>query len=185
MIATDIIKRCQSRDKRAFKVMYESCLPYVYTVVSDYTSNSDFKKDLIQEIFAKIFMKLNTYDSSKGEFKPWLRRVAVNQCLMFLRDKLKHFKYDDLEGMYEGMTEPTKDNFIELYENKSPVQLLLNKMPNGYRIVFSLVELEGYSHKEVGAQLGISADASRSQLAKAKKWLRTYFKNNNIKLDEK
>ena len=178
LVSARIIKKCQEKDQKAFKELYEGCLPYVFTIVKGYTKNSDFKKDLIQEIFAKLFLNIKRYDSSKGDFKPWLRKLVVNQCLTFLRDKMKHFSYDDLDHSTFEAKEMT--TYIDTrHLDNGYVQQLMRKMPDGYRKVFSLIVFEGYTHDEVGQCLGISPDTSRSQLFRSKQWLRKYLKVHN------
>ena len=176
MIDKNTIEECKQKNQQAFKVLYEACLPYVFVIVKDYTDNPDFKKDLLQEIFAKVFLNLKSFDPKKGEFKPWLRKVAVNQCRMFVRDKLKKFQFDDLESISLSKEQHEQIDIGHLDPDLS--EQVLAKMPNGYRQVFSLVVLKGYSHDEVGQELGISAEASRSQLSRSKAWLRKYFLNN-------
>ena len=176
MIDKNTIDKCKQKDQHAFRIMYEACIPYVFSVVKGYTKNPDFQKDLVQEIFAKVFLNIKLFDAKKGEFKPWLRRVAVNQCLMFIRDKRKQFEFDDLEDV--STTENLSEQMDISHLDPNLSQQVLAKMPQGYRRVFSLVVLEGYSHDEVGQELGISPETSRSQLSRSKAWLRQYFSNN-------
>lgn len=176
MVNQEIIAQCKKKDQQAFKAMYQACLPYVFTIVKGYTDNPDSRKDLVQEIFAKLFLNIQKFDAQKGEFKFWLRKIAVNQCLMFLRDKKKHMEMEDLEI---AISDPSlKENMSLSHLDPDLSERVLSKMPNGYRKVFSLVIFEGYSHDEVGQKLGISAETSRSQLARSKKWLRQHFSNN-------
>lgn len=151
-------------------------MPYIFTVVKGYTQNHDFQKDLIQEIFAKVFLNIRQYDPTKGPFKPWIRKVAVNQCLMFLRSKVNRLEFEDVDQLKPSQ-EPAFGMDLSHLDPQLAEQLLA-KMPEGYRQVFSMVILDGFSHKEVGEQLGISPDTSRSQLARSKKWLRSYVRNN-------
>ena len=175
MVTENTIEKCKKKDQRAFRALYEASLPYVFTVVKGYTDNPDFKKDLVQEIFAKVFLNIRSYDPKKGAFKPWLRRVAVNQCLMFIRDKLKQFEFEDLENLTASNVLHEQIDLRHLDPDLS--EQLLEKMPLGYRRVFSMVVLEGYSHDEVGQVLSISPETSRSQLSRSKEWLRQYFLN--------
>ncbi len=184
MVSTKIISNCKAKDQAAFKLLYEACLPYVYTVVKGYTDNPDFRKDLVQETFAKVFLNIKKYDGSKGEFKSWLRKVTVNQCLSFLRDKMKYFKYEDLDTTDERKW-TTSMNIGELDSENGLVPRLLKRMPEGYRKVFSLVVMEGYSHDEVSQRLGITSATSRSQLLKSKKWLRNHLQNKNLFQNER
>lgn len=176
MVNQNTIEQCKKKDQQAFKELYESCLPYVFTIVKGYVDNHGYQKDLVQEVFAKIFLKIKMYDEQKGAFKFWLRRVAVNQCLMFIRDKQKQFEYDDIEDITFSDDLQTEMDVSHLDPSLS--EQVISKMPEGYRKVFSLVIMEGYSHDEVGLQLGISPETSRSQLSRSKKWLRQYILNN-------
>lgn len=176
MVKPDTITQCKNKNQRAFKALYEASLPYVFTIVKGYTENPDSRKDLIQEIFAKVFLNIKKFDAEKGEFKFWLRKVTVNHCLMFLRDKKKHFEMEDLESVSTSSNLKESINLSHLDPNIT--DQLLSKMPDGYRKVFSLVVFEGYSHDEVGEKLGISTETSRSQLSRSKKWLRHFLSNN-------
>ncbi|MBI1228017.1 MAG: sigma-70 family RNA polymerase sigma factor [Bacteroidetes bacterium] len=162
------------KNQQAFKAMYEACLPYVFTIVKGYTDNPDSQKDLVQEIFAKLFLNIQSYDAQRGEFKFWLRKIAVNQCLMFLRDKKKQWDFADVDNLNNAPHEYMSLGHLD--PNAS--EQVLAQMPNGYRRVFKLVVFEGYTHDEVGQALGISSETSRSQLARSKEWLRQFFINN-------
>ena len=175
LVSTSIIIRCQAKEQLAFKLLYKACLPLVYTIISRYIKNVDLRKDIVQEVFAKVFLNIKNYDPYKGSFKSWLGKISTNQSLMFLRDQFKHFEFDDLDDHHLD-TLPKPGIYKELYEDKSVLRRTLNLMPIGYSSVFFLVEMEGYSHKEVGLRLGISPDTSRSQLAKSKKWIRKHLK---------
>jgi RNA polymerase sigma-70 factor (ECF subfamily) len=157
--------------------MYEACLPYVFTIVKDYTNNQDNQKDLLQEIFAKLFLNIESFDPKRGEFKFWLRKIAVNQCLMFIRDKKPQLDFDDLDAVSKP-NELHEDMDLSHLEPSS-TEKILNLMPQGYRQVFSMVALEGYTHLEVSQELGISAETSRSQYMRARQWLQQHFFTNN------
>jgi RNA polymerase sigma-70 factor (ECF subfamily) len=177
----NIITKCKQKDQQAFKTLYEACLPYVLAIVKDYAADPGYRKDLVQEIFAKVFLNLKDYDPAKGEFKAWLRKVAVNQCLMFHRDPKKKQVFEDLETAVVDRHLREEVSFKHLDPGAS--ELVLSKMPEGYRKVFSLVVLEGYSHDEAGLALGISAETSRSQLTRSKQWLRQFFSNHKTLIE--
>lgn len=176
MVSPDIISACQQRDQRAFKSLYDACLPYVFTVVKSYTDNFDFRKDLVQEVFAKVFLNIDKYEPDKGDFKFWLRKITANQCLMFFRDKQKHFIYEDFDNA--AFVNKTSE-YIDLGKLDLPVwKKLIDKMPDGYRKVFSLAIFEGYTHEDISKELGCSVETSRSQLSRSKQWLRQNFSEN-------
>jgi RNA polymerase sigma-70 factor (ECF subfamily) len=182
LVTPEIIEQCKRKEQQAFKVMYDACLPYVFSIVKGYTDDGDWRKDLIQEIFAKLFLNIASFDVAKGDFKFWLRKIAVNQCLMFLRNKKNRPGFDGLENIALDPSQKETMNFDHL--DPSLPEQVLPQMPNGFRQVFSLFILEDYSHNEVAQQLGISAETSRSQLARSKQWLRQYFFNHKNLINE-
>ena len=179
LVNSDIIRRSKKKEHKAFRELYEACIPYVYTLVREHIYQEDFRKDIIQEIFAQVFLNIGKFDPEKGEFRPWLRRLAINQCLMFLRDRKADFDYETLENYQELIDAP------DLFHSKdgldpNKIKALVKEMPEGYGKVFQLVVLEGYTHEEVGEIMEISPKSSRSQLTRARKWLRNYMKENKL-----
>jgi len=173
LVDTDIIEACKQKDPQAFRALYEACVPYVYKVVEGYIDDRDFRRDLIQEVFARVFLKIGQFDVERGEFRFWLRRVTVNECLMYIRSKKSGLDSEPVD-----MTSTQKHPSITLdmsHLDPDRSRVILKQMPEGYRQVFSLVVLNGYSHQEAGLQLGISAETSRSQLSRAKKWLQRNY----------
>jgi len=178
VITSSILKSVKNNERKAFKTLYENCIGYVYTIVRRYITNESDIPDVIQEIFARVFLSLKTYDESKGEFKSWLRRLVINQCFQHYRQGKSprlHVALDATETI-ESEEDP---GFHEL--TKKDIEKLLSDMPEGYRQIFMLVIIDEYSHKEVGALLDISPETSRSQLSRAKKWLRKRNLTNNSK----
>ena len=167
----------QNKERDAFKDLYEKCIGYVYTITKRYITNESEIPDVIQEIFARVFLSIQTFDPSKGEFKPWLRKLVINQCFQHYRQGRSprlHIALDNAPEIEEsdlGLNELTKEE----------IEKLLHEMPEGYRQVFILIIIDEYNHKEVGKLLGITTEASRSQLSRAKKWLRKKNLTNTTK----
>ncbi|MGK0391277.1 MAG: RNA polymerase sigma factor (sigma-70 family) [Maribacter sp.] len=132
----------------------------------------------MQEIFARIFLSINTFDESKGEFKFWLRRLVVNQCLQHYRQRKSPSLFVSIDSAKE-IEAGGEDQLTEL--TKTEIEQFLALIPVGYRQVFMLVVIDEYSHKEVGELLGISAETSRSQLSRAKNWIRKNVLKNKQK----
>jgi RNA polymerase sigma-70 factor (ECF subfamily) len=167
----------KKQDKGAFKKMYLECIGYVYSIVIRYVSNESDHKDVIQEIFARLFLSIGSYDPSIGGFKPWLRRLVINQCF-------QHNRQARLPAMMVPLDQ-TEESDTELEEKlgkltKKNIENLLNQMPEGYRQVFMMVAIDDYSHKEVGEMIGISTGTSRSQYARAKQWLKSNLTQNKL-----
>ena len=178
MIDSYIIKQVKQGKNAAFKVVYQQCIGYVYAIVRRYVTNESEHKDVIQEIFARVFLSIKNFDSSKGDFKFWLRKIAVNQCLQHYRQGKSPRLVVPIENA--GSLESKEEHFLHQL-SKAEIEHYLGQMPAGYKQVFMLVIIDEYSHKEVGALLGISPEASRSQLSRAKSWLRKRIIQNKQK----
>ncbi|HMQ49531.1 MAG TPA: sigma-70 family RNA polymerase sigma factor [Saprospiraceae bacterium] len=158
--------------------MYQDCIAYVFSIVRRYVVNDSDHPDVIQEIFARVFLSIGTFDTSKGDFKFWLRRVVINQCMQHHRKGKSAASLVSIHKVSEDNLQA--DDQIEQF-SKADIEQLLNQMPEGYRQIFMLIIIDEYSHQEAGALLGISPETSRSQLSRAKSWLRKNLYNNELK----
>ena len=132
-----------------------------------YGSNRETAEDLLQEGFIKVFSAIGSFEGS-GSFEGWMRRIFVNTALEYLRknDILKESVEIDntevlQEGDYSAIERISADELMEL----------IAELPPGFRTVFNMFVIEGYSHKEIGDALGITESTSRSQLTRAKRLL--------------
>ena len=132
-----------------------------------YGSNRETAKDLLQEGFIKVFSAIGSFEGS-GSFEGWMRRIFVNTALEYLRknDILKEsVEIDNTEVLqevdYSAIERISADELMEL----------IAELPPGFRTVFNMFVIEGYSHKEIGDALGITESTSRSQLTRAKRLL--------------
>ncbi|MEE9439004.1 MAG: RNA polymerase sigma factor [Saprospiraceae bacterium] len=169
MITNDIIILCKKNQENGHRALYSACVPYVYSVVSRYVKLEYDRKDLVQDVFVQVFLNIKKYNSNIAPFKPWLRRITVTQCLMYLRKTKKFNNLIPISSINEN------ENSVEIDLSnleREGVLRLLEKMPIGYKTVFMLIVIDGYNHKEAGEQLDISKETSRSQLSRAKKWLK-------------
>lgn len=169
MVDNQLIYNCRSGKRAAFGQIYESCAPYIYSIIKRYINESADHKDLMQESFAKIFLYLKNYDPAKGEFKFWIRRIAINECFKFLKQK-KKLTYLNISYRQEEIGASYFPDYEEL--TKEDIDQYLKNMPERYRAVFMLSVIDGYSHKEIGELLQINEATSRSQLSRAKKWIK-------------
>ncbi len=161
----DLVKRASRRDAAAIKSIYDKYVQYLAAVCRSYVSSEDDVKDLLQESFLKIFSSLEKFEwRGEGSLKKWMRRIVVNESLMFLRSKVS-FKEESLPedaGMlYEQ--EPSVDDV-----SMGELMRLIGSLPTGYRTIFNLYVFEQKSHKEIASLLGISENTSYSQFSRAK-----------------
>ncbi|MFK8057816.1 MAG: RNA polymerase sigma factor [Saprospiraceae bacterium] len=171
MIDPHVIQLCLAGKPKGHELLYRSSAPYAFSIARRYLESQEDCKDAMQESYANVFSKIKQYDAEKGPFKFWLRRIVVNCCLKH-RQKRKAFL--TVEG--EIAEDPIDSSYLEsLQLSREEVQRLLQEMPDRYRLVFMLSIMDEYTHKEIADKLSISPETSRSQLTRAKQWLRKHL----------
>lgn len=163
MTEKDLIAACARRDRKAQKLLYERYAPTMLGVCRRYVKDPMEAEDVLVEGFFKVLTKIDTY-SGEGSFEGWIRRIMINEALMHLR-KNNHFQNtEEINPNLDYQEEPTIVEELSAQEILS----LLDEMPPGYRTVFNLFVVEGYKHREIADELGISINTSKSQLILAK-----------------
>lgn len=166
LIMTDdqLITECMKNHAGAQKLLFEKYAKKMMGVCLRYVTDYDEGQDILQEGFIKIFQKINTYEG-KGSLEGWIRRIMVNTALDYLR-KNKDQKLQ-LEINDETSVISTETSAMENLHARE-LLALIQALPAGFRTVFNLYAIEGYSHKEIGVMLGISESTSKSQYARAR-----------------
>lgn len=168
MNEAELIEGCISGNPRAQKQLYDTFSGKMMGVCLRYCKNQETAEDAIQEGFIKVFSKISEYNHI-GSFEGWIRRIMVNTSLDLLRKNKKHAFQVDVDELEFMLT----DN--ELVTGNMATEELLNilkTLPDGYRVVFNMFAIEGYSHKEIAEQLGVSENTSKSQYSRARAYLR-------------
>lgn len=135
-----------------------------------YGKNKNEAEDMLQEGLVSIFKYLNQYNAKKAKFSSWSNKIMVNAALQYLR-KWKKFDFTQNIDEYEEQVVYQENVFDAL--GAKELTLIIQKLPDGYRIVFNMYVIEGFKHKEIAEKLNISENTSKSQLLKAKKMLRS------------
>ncbi|MDP2424611.1 MAG: RNA polymerase sigma factor [Bacteroidales bacterium] len=167
-----LLDGCLAGKRSAQKQLYERYAPNMFGVCLRYAAHRDMAEDMLQEGFIRVFTKLDSY-RSEGSLEGWIRRIMVNTALEMLR-KTDVLKYSvDIEMVQEYDSAQT-DGFGKL----STAELLRNiqEMPAGFRAVFNLFAIEGYSHREIADMLQIAEGTSKSQYARSRAWLQKRIK---------
>ena len=167
MTEEELIKACLNKNARAQKLLFETYSPRLMGVCLRYAENRDEANDMLQDGFIKIFQKLESY-SGKGSFGGWVHRTMSNTCLDAIR-KNKKYKFGVELEKAEDQVHANESAFSEI-RTKELLQLI-QKLPDGYRVVFNMFAIEGYGHKEIADQLEITENTSKSQYRKARLWL--------------
>lgn len=163
----ELLERCTQRDIKAQKEFYGLFARKMMGVCIRYAANVDEAKDFMQEGFLQVFEKLSTFNST-GSLEGWVRKVIINTCLMELR-KTKQL-FNDVEEIQIG------EDQIYTYMNEQDILKFIQRLPKGFRMIFNLYAIEGYSHKEIAEKLQISEGTSKSQYARSRKALQDMIK---------
>jgi len=164
-----LVKKCIEGDQRAQRMLFEKFAPKMLGVCMRYAKNSDQAEDVLQDGFIKVFTKLSKY-SGEGSLEGWIRRIVVNTALDDIRRNVKfqnNLNVDDVDYKLE------LNSYIVEELAAEDLMKLVNDMPDGYRVVFNMFAIEGFSHKEIAVQLNISENTSKSQYSRARAYLKT------------
>lgn len=160
---SELIKGCISGDRKMQELLYNRHSPKMYAVCLRYSNNADDAQDLLQEGFIKVFRNLEKFRGD-GSFEGWMRRIFVNTSIEEYRRKTKLTTVSEPQ---EYNIEDTEWNALDNIAEKDIIKIVQQLSP-GYRQVFNMYVIEGYSHKEIAEILGINEGTSKSQLARAR-----------------
>ncbi len=167
-----LIDLCIEGDRIAQKVIYDRLAPRMFPVCIRYVGDRQTAEDILQEGFITLFSKIGSYRGN-GSFEGWARKIFVNTALMYLRKKDALKMSDELENARNLSTDLSSQ--IEDIGYKELMKLITG-LPPGFRTVFNMYVVEGYSHKEIAEMLNISETTSRTQLSRARVWLQSKIK---------
>ncbi len=181
----ELIKGCLRRDGSAQKQLYETYSSKMYGLCYRYVKDPMEAEDILVISFMKVFDKIEQF-KSEGSFEGWIRRIVINEALTCLRRQRSMYLEAELESVDHDPNYKSLSDHLEAED----LMHLINEMPTGYRIVFNMYAIDGYSHKEIAESLGISENTSKSQLSRARTYLQKALKeqewtaNKNISHDE-
>jgi len=175
MTEKELINSCNQGDRKSQKLLYETYSGQMYSICLRYCKDAASAADALQLGFIKVFKNIGSFKGD-GSFEGWIKKIIVRAAIdQFNKDKKQLF-YD-----LDNINEKNYSYDLKLdFDNFDYNQLLnlIEKLPDGYRVVFSMYVLDELSHKEIAAALNISLNTSRSQLLKARKLLQSLIKNN-------
>lgn len=176
MTESDLIQACIAGDSRAQRMLYDQYAGKMLAICQRYCSSMEEAEDAFQEGFVKVYSKIREYKFD-GAFGGWIRRIMVNTALDIIRKNKKHrFLADEEEMMLISSGSETPLDVL----SEKDLLAVLNELPSGYRLVFNLYAIEGYNHKEIGEQLGITESTSKSQYLRAKKHIQKKLEKLNF-----
>ena len=162
----DLIKGCLKEDRNSQAELYKKYSNKMYAVCLRYCNTREEAEDVLQDAFVKIFDRISSFRGD-GSLEGWIRRIMVNTALKS-RDK-RRMKFES--GDIEHVAEPSFNAQVISEINKKDLMKVIRELPEGYKHVFNLYAVEGYSHKEIGEMFDITESTSRSQYSRARKML--------------
>ena len=165
---TSLVIECVKGDSRAQRILFERFSKKMLGVCMRYAKSTEQAEDVLQDGFIKVFSKLNDFKHD-GSLEGWIRRIMVNTSLDQIRKENKLMGNTSLDNVDYKL-----QNNAFVLENLAAKDLMkmVQSMPVGYKVVFNMFAIEGYSHKEISEHLGISENTSKSQYSRARAYLR-------------
>jgi RNA polymerase sigma factor (sigma-70 family) len=160
----ELIKGCIKQNPLCQRMLFDQYAGKFMTVCLRYANDAMEAEDMLQDGFVRIFNNIHQF-KFEGSFEGWMRRIVVNVCLKQLQKKKLYFS--EIKE-YSG---PALEASAYTSLGEEDLMKLISNLPDGYRIVFNMNVIEGYSHEEIANMLSIQPSTSRSQLVKARKML--------------
>ena len=169
-----LIKESSEGRRRSQELLYKRYFSFAMSVCIRYTNDEYEAMEIVNDSFMRVLEKLNDYDTSRP-FKPWYGKILLNTAIDNYRKNAKYNSYLSISSIAEK-EEPESEIEMELSVND--ILTLYKQLPENWKIVFNLYEIEGYSHEEIGQMMGVTTSTSRSNLTRAKRMLRELYNKN-------
>lgn len=160
---TELIEGCLQQNRKAQHSLYQLFAGKMFALCCRYVKDRAEAEDVLITSFTKVFEKISQY-KGKGSFEGWIRRVVVNESLTYLRRNKNMYLEMDIEAAAYEPDYHKLENQLEADD----LMKMIEELPVGYRTVFNLYAIDGFSHQEIADQLGISENTSKSQLSRAR-----------------
>ena len=167
-----IIDGCRKNKRASQQRLFAHFYNYAMTIARRYMSNGELAEEVTNDAFFKVFTKIHQY-AGELPFRPWLRRIIVNTAIDRLRSNLNDIRATEIKPWHD----PNEEVAIETELTREQIWAMLDRLPPGYRAVFNLAVVDGFTHEEISEALGISIGASKSNLSRARQYLRNLLKN--------
>jgi len=160
----ELVKRCKADERKSQELLYKQFASKMLGVCMRYATDRMEAEDMLQNGFIRVFQKISDYRGD-GSFEGWVRRIMVHSSIEYYR---KHHKMLQVVDIESAANEPSANAVAAANLDAKDLMILIQQLSPGYRMVFNLYAIEGYSHKEIGEIMGISEGASKSQLSRAR-----------------
>ena len=166
-----LVSGCKAMDRKAQEKLYQLTASKMLGVCMRYTNNRAEAEDILQTGFVRVFTRMDSY-RSEGAFEGWIRKIMVNTAIESFRRNKRMVQAEDIQELAEENAPGFDVDELAYADLLNIVQ----QLPAGYKIVFNMYAIEGYSHREIAEALDISESTSKSQLLRAREWLKKRIK---------
>jgi RNA polymerase sigma factor (sigma-70 family) len=173
-----LISACINNDPSAQKLLFETYASSMLSVCARYCPNMEDAKDAMHEGFIKIFQQIDKFQGN-SKLKTWMTRLMIYTAIDHFRQSIKFAHYENDEEVYAAASTSYADDVVEYDDEKIDIKELyaaINALPQGYKTIFNMYAIDGFSHKQIAEKLKISDGTSKSQLARARKQLQDILK---------
>lgn len=175
----ELVEGCVKGSRKCHNMLFELLSARMMGVCMRYAPDRDTAEDMLQDGFIKVFAYIGSFGFN-GSLEGWVRRIMVNTAIEHYRKSLKFQSSDNLVDSLPA----AEEEFIMQKLATEELLRLIQGLPDGYRTIFNLYAIEGYTHREIAEKLGISEGTSKSQLARARKVLQDQLTSLNTIKDE-
>ncbi|MEI6879983.1 MAG: sigma-70 family RNA polymerase sigma factor [Bacteroidetes bacterium] len=162
----DIIQGCIDGDRACQKALYGQHASKMLAVCMRYSKDRAEAEDMLQEGFLKVFQGISRF-KGEGSFEGWIRRIMVFTAINMYKHRSRKFQEDLDKENYDA---PFDAEIVDKISAKE-ILAFVQQMPEGYRVIFNLYAVEGYTHKQISDELGIAIGTSKSQYSRARQWM--------------
>lgn len=170
----NIIKACRRNELSAQEELYQFYADRLYYVIFRYVNDKYFIENIMQDVFLKVFINISKYDEKKAALSTWIKRIAIHESINHCKKKsLNYVSIDYINDVSNAKSEALALSNLKAED----IITLITKIPEKYRIIFNLFEIDGYGHREIAELLEIKTSTSRSYLTRAKQMIQEQLKD--------
>ena len=170
----ELINGCLSGDRSAQQKLYDVYSPKAYALCCRYLKDPMQTEDALVTAFTRIMKKINQY-KGVGSLEGWIKTIVIREALTIIRKNQQLRLETDLDNMDQQAVMQIQSDPLEAEDLLN----MISELPTGYRTIFNMYAIDGYSHKEIAEQLGISENTSKSQLSRARNYLQNLLARND------
>ena len=167
MTENDIVKGCKQGWREAQRALYDVHAPHLMAIALRYMGDRDDAQDVLQDALIKAYQSIAQFNwKGQGSLQAWLDRIVINTAVSQLRHLRNHPSQVDVDQLADDAEQPDTSDVAAI--DSATILAMVASLPDGYRTVFNMHCIDGFSHRDIARKLGISEGTSSSQLSRAR-----------------